>query len=258
MLNEWKEVYKYREFLKNSVSKDLRTRYKGSFLGFFWTFLNPLMMLVVYSVLFTIIVRMNIKDYPIYLFCTLLAWTFFQSTIQSSASVIVTSGNLLKKIYFPIEILPISVLLGGLINYLYSLIILIPALLIYGYYPNVYYLWLPLIILTQCLLMLGLSFAISALTVYFRDLEHMITIFLNALFYLTPVLFPLSMVPEKYQWLFQWNPMAVIVIAYRDIFYYGTMPNVISLLITTFLSLIVLVVAQLLFKKLKNRFVEEI
>jgi lipopolysaccharide transport system permease protein len=253
-----KEVYKYREFLKNSIYKDLKTRYKGSFFGFLWTFLNPFLMLVVYSVLFSIIVRMPVDNYPIFLFSTLLAWNFFQSVVQSNSSSIVSSGNLIKKIYFPHEIIPLSVVFGGLINYVYSFIILIPALVFFGYYPNLNYLWLPLVILIQTLLVLGVSLLVSSLNVFFRDLEHILTIFLNALFYLTPVLYPMSIIPNEYHWLFLWNPLSVLVNAYRDIFYYNQTPDMNSLYIVGVLSVFLLFISQRVFEKLKYSFIDEV
>lgn len=258
MLEEWKEIYRYREFLKNNVSKDLRTRYKGSFFGFLWTFFNPLLMLLVYSTLFSLIIKMPVDNYPIFLFCTLLSWNFFSSAVQSSSSIIVSSGNLIKKVYFPHEILPISVVSGGLINYLYGLIILIPALSVFGYYPNLNYLWLPIIIVIQFILTLALSFFVSAVTVYFRDLEHMLNIFLMALLYLTPVLYPQSMIPDKYQWLFNWNPMAILVTSYRQVFYYNESPNMFQLMILGGLAIILLLISHLYFMKVKGKFNEEI
>jgi lipopolysaccharide transport system permease protein len=258
MFNEWKEIYRYREFLKNNISKDLRTRYKGSFFGFLWTFLNPLLMLVVYSTLFSIIIKMPVQNYPIFLFCTLLSWNFLQSTIQSSSSIIVSSGNLIKKVYFPHEILPISVVTGGLINYLYGLIILIPALIIYGYYPNFNYFWLPLILLIQFILTLAIAFFVSALTVYFRDLEHMLTIFFSALLYLTPVLYPITMIPERFRWLFNWNPFAILMTSYRQVFYYNENPDFFLLLILGLISIVLLVLSQVYFMKMKGKFIEEI
>lgn len=258
MLHEWKEIYKYREFLKNNISKDLRTRYKGSFFGFLWTLLNPLLMLIVYSTLFSVIVKMPVDNYPIFLFCTLLSWNFFHSSIQSSSSVIINSGNLIKKVYFPHEILPISVVMGGLVNYLLGLIVLLPALIIYGYYPNINYIWLPVIIIIQFIFTLALSFFVSALTVFFRDIEHMLNIFLSALLYLTPVLYPISMIPKEYVWLFNWNPMAILVTSYRQVFYYNESPNLISLLIIGIVSILLLILSQQYFMRMKEKFIEEI
>lgn len=258
MINDWIDIYKYREFLKNSVSKDLRTRYRGSVFGFLWTFLNPLLMLVVYSVLFSIVVRMQVDNYPLFLFSTLLSWNFFSNSILSGSSIIVGSGNLIKKIYFPHEILPISIVMGGLVNYIYGLVILIPALCFYGYYPNIYYLYLPLILIIQVVLTLAITFLVSSLTVFFRDLEHMLVIIVNALFYLSGVLFPLSTVPEKARWLFYYNPVAMLMNSYRDVFYYNQMPDVFSLSMIGLFSVVLLIISQRIFARLKFRFIEEI
>ncbi|MDT3428097.1 ABC-2 type transport system permease protein [Paenibacillus forsythiae] len=258
MIKDWIDVFKYREFLKNSVSKDLRTRYRGSVFGFLWTFLNPLLMLVVYSILFSIVIKMQVDNYPLFLFSTLLSWNFFATSILSGSSIIVGSGNLIKKIYFPHEILPISIVMGGVVNYVYGLAILIPALCIYGYYPNINYVFLPVILIIQVILTLAVTFLVSSLTVFFRDLEHMLVIIVNALFYLSGVLFPLTTVPEEARWMFYYNPLATLMASYRDVFYYNKMPDMYTLLTIGLFSFLLLIIAQRIFAKLKLRFIEEI
>lgn len=131
MWHQIREVYFYREMLKNLVSKELRARYKGSVLGFLWTFFNPLLMLIVYSVVFSFIMRIETENYAMFLFVALLPWNFLSSSIMQGAASLVQNGSLIKKIYFPREILPLSIVIANLINYLLSLFILIPALIFF-------------------------------------------------------------------------------------------------------------------------------
>ncbi|MFE5324206.1 ABC transporter permease [Paenibacillus sp. NPDC056579] len=258
MISRVLEIYNYRQMLKSLVLTDLRTRYKGSVMGFLWTFLNPLLLLAIYSVVFSFIMRQNIENYPMFLFCAILPWTFFSSSIQSSAGIIMRNSNLVKKIYFPREILPLSVIIAGVINYLFGLVILIPSLLLTGVQINISLIAFPLILFIQTLLTLGIGLIVSAMNVYFRDLEHIIAIVLQAAFYITPIIFPISMVPEQFQALFSLNPMTEIIQAYRNIFYYGTMPDFMHLSLYLLYSIIVLVVGWIIFNKLQKSFAEEI
>lgn len=253
-----KEVYRYRQMLKSMVLTDLRTRYKGSVLGFLWTFINPLLMLVIYSFVFSAIMRMNIENYPMFLFVAILPWIFFQSTIQSSAGIIVRNSSLVKKIYFPREILPISVTVAGLINYLFGLIILIPALLIFGIPLTESLIFFPLVLLIQFFITLGISFIVAGLNVFFRDIEHILSIILQLTFYITPIIYPVTMVPERYQYIFVVNPLSSIFEAYRNIFFSGVFPDINLLLVYSLISLFILIFGWWIFHILQKKFAEEI
>ncbi|MBE1445676.1 ABC transporter permease [Paenibacillus sp. OAS669] len=258
MIRRLIEIYNYRQMLSSLVLTDLRTRYKGSVMGFLWTFLNPLLLLAIYSVVFSFIMRQNIENYPMFLFCAILPWTFFSSSIQSCSGIILRNSNLVKKIYFPREILPLSVIIAGVINYFFGLVILIPSLLLTGIHINISLIAFPLILFVQTLLVLGVSLIVSAMNVYFRDLEHIIAIVLQAAFYITPIIFPISMVPKEFQMYFLLNPMTEIIQAYRNIFYYGTMPDFAHLFLYLLYSFIVLVIGWAIFNKLQKSFAEEI
>lgn len=258
MLNTVLEIYQYREMLKNLVAKELRQRYKGSVLGFLWTFLNPLMMLVVYSVVFSVIMKVNLKHYPLFLFIGLLPWNFFSTSVLTSAGSIVQNANLIKKIYFPREVLPMSVALTGLMNFLLSFLILFPALFIFKTKISISIFVLPLIIIVQLIMVLGFTFLISSLNLYFRDLEHILSVFMTAWFYLTPIIFPLEMVPNKFLLLIKLNPVAHLILAYQDVLYYGVFPKWDSLAYVLLFSIILLISGMFTFGYLKRGFAEEI
>ncbi|MGI1690927.1 ABC transporter permease [Thermoanaerobacter uzonensis] len=253
-----KELYEYREMLFSMVKKDLRTRYRGSFLGFLWTFINPLLQLIVYSIVFSTIMRINIYNFAMFLFVALLPWIFFSTSITQSATIVIANSNLVKKIYFPRIILPISVALTGFINMIFGFVIVFVALFIFKFHLSASIVLLPVVMINELLFVIGLNIVFSALNVFFRDLEHILGIITMAWFYLTPIVFPINLVPEKYLKLFFLNPMTSIILPYRDILYYGLWPSKKSLLLVFLMSLCFDIFAFLLFDKLQKRFAEEI
>lgn len=252
------ELTNYRQMIKSMVLSDLRTRYKGSVLGFLWTFLNPLLMLLVYTIVFSTIMRFDMPNYTIYMFIGLLPWMNFSSSILGSASVIIRNSNLIKKIYFPHEVLPLSTVLGGIVNYLFGLIIMVAAIFISGMSMSVHAFYFPIILFLQFLLTYALTLLFSSLNVYFRDLEHILGAIVMAWFYFTPIIYPATMIPEKYQFIFNINPMKPIVESLQDIFYYHRSPVFGTLLQSLVYNLVLLVVSWVIFRKLSRRFAEEV
>lgn len=246
--------------LKNNVRKELRARYKGSVLGFFWTFLNPLLQLVVYSIVFSTVMKVKVPNYSytIFLFVGLVPWTFLQASVQQSTTIITTNSNLIKKIYFPRVILPLTVTLTNLVNMLLTFIIVFIALFVFGSHISIWYFLLPLIIIMETLFILALTLFISSLTVYFRDLEHIIGIILMAWIYLTPVIYPSEYIPSSVYKLFRMNPMFSIIESYRDVLLFGRQPDMLGLLYVLMLSIILLIAGYMVFDKLQRRFAEEI
>lgn len=251
-------LYNYRQMMYNLVKKDLRTRYKGSFLGFLWTFINPLLQLLVYTIVFSSIMEVNIENFSIYVFTGLIPWMFFATSIQLGATGIIANKDLVKKIYFPRLIIPISIVNASFMNMLFSMVIVFIALLFSGIGINQYILFLPIIMVLEYLLVLGMVFIFSALNVYFRDLEHILGIITMAWFYLTPIVYNTDMIPQEYLGLFFFNPMTNIVIAYRDILYYNKIPNFSTLGSIFIWSIVVIVIGYVVFQKLQKNFVEEL
>lgn len=257
-MNGLKELYNYREMLSNLVKKDLRTRYKGSVLGFLWTFVNPLLQLIVYTLVFSVIMRVNVDKFYIYLFIALIPWIFFTTAIQGSSSCIISNKDLIKKIYFPRIIIPISVVNSAFMNMLFSMVIVFIALLVSGIGLSKYIIFLLVIMLIEYLFTLGLSFLLSALTVYFRDLEHILGILIMGWFYATPIVYTIDMIPEKYLSIFNLNPMVQIMQVYRDILYYKQMPSFNGLGSVIIYSMIMITIGYIVFQKLQKGFAEEL
>ncbi len=254
-----KELYAYRQMIAGLVKKDLRGRYKGSVLGFLWTFINPLLQLLVYTMVFSVIMKNGIEKYYIYLFVALIPWIFFSTSITSGCSSIIQSKEMVKKIYFPREVLPIATVTSGFINMLYCFIVIFAVLLVARIGFNVYaILCLPIIMLVEYLLALGFTLIFSALTVYFRDLEYILGIITMAWMYLTPVLYSIDMVPEELKNILLMNPMSPIIIAYRDILYYRQVPQLETLASAFAVGIVSCVLGYLIFHKLQKNFAEEL
>lgn len=260
MFKDIVKIYEYREMLKSSVRKELRSRYKGSFLGFFWTFLNPLLTLIIFSIVFSTVMRITIPNYSyaLFLFVGLVPWMLLTGAVQQSTTAIIANGNLIKKIYFPRLILPLSVTITNLVNMLLTFIIVLVALLITRTPVTWLYLFLPLIILAQTLFVLSLSIILSSVTVYFRDLEHIISVLTTAWFYLTPVIYPVEYIPKEFLWGFNLNPMMPVINAYRDVLMFGRIPDMMGLLYVFVFSSILLTAGYFIFNCLQKRFAEEI
>ena len=240
------------------VKKDLRGRYKGSVLGFLWTFINPLMQLMVFTMVFSIILRSDIEKYYLFLFVALIPWNFFSNCLSGGARSVLNEQSMVTKIYFPREVLPISYVTSGFINMLYCFIVVFIVVLFSGIkiYPPALLCLIP-VMLIEYVMALGVTFFTSAVTVYFRDFEHIMGVIGMAWQYLTPVMYPMSWVPDKLLFIFNMNPMTHVILAYRDILYYGKVPDMSTLIRAVVFAFAILIVGSFTFKILKKRFAEE-
>ncbi len=245
-----KELWAYREMIISLVRKDLRGRYKGSVLGFMWTFINPLLQLVVYTIVFSTILQSEIDNFYLFLFVALVPWIFFSSALTTGATCIIGSKDMVNKIYFPREVLPISYVTSSFVNMLFSFVVIFFIILISGIGFNGKAL--------EYLLALGITMLTSALTVYFRDLEHILGIITMAWMYLTPIMYNVDIIPERLLPIFYLNPMTPVIIAYRQILYYREVPQIETLIHGFLLGLLFLIVGYFSFSWLQRKFAEEL
>lgn len=280
-----KEIWAYRQMIVGLVRRDLRGRYKGSVLGFLWTFINPLLQLLVYTLVFGVLFKSSTESFYLFLFVALIPWLFFSTSITSGCNAVLDQKGLVTKVTFPREILPIAHVTSAFINMLYCLIIVVAVALFASFVhfnsdgvlatfpplnqqgvsfnlaPLVLF---PLVLVIEYILCLGIVFFLSGITVYFRDLSHIMGIASMLWFYLTPVVYNLEEVivgHEKYKWLFFMNPMTDIVYIYRNIFYYGSWPTSETwfyLMVPALWAIVFLLVGFLTFQKAKKRFAEEL
>lgn len=224
------ELVGYRELIWNLVVKELKVRYKNSALGFFWTLLNPLLMMVVLTAVFTVMIPVtNVRQFPVFLLCGLLPWNFFAGSVMGGVHSIVNYADLIKKVYFPKEVLPLAMVLSNFVNFLLALLVLFAMLFVFRIGLTRYALLLPLVIATQLIFIIGLAFLLSTLNVFYRDTPMIMDVLLFAWFFLTPVFYPLEALPSSYsflgltvdvqRWVYILNPMASIIASYRLILY---------------------------------------
>ncbi|MDY3948902.1 MAG: ABC transporter permease [Bacilli bacterium] len=257
-MNVFKELYQYRELLKTNVKKDIRGKYKASFLGVLWSFINPLLQVLVYAIVFPYIMKVQTENYLIFLICGIIPWTWFTTCISGGASCITNNANLIKKVYFPREILPISIVTSGMINFLISCLIILIFVVGSGLGLSWHLVFLPLIVIVQYVISLALAFIVSAVNVYIRDTEYAVAFILNLAFYATPVLYSVDMFKGSWlAWIFKLNPMAHLINAYRDMFYVHQIPQLSNLLIWLVIGVVLLIIGYKIFKKLEKRFAEE-
>lgn len=259
MIKVMKELYEYREMIYSLIKKELRGKYKGSVLGFFWSLLIPLFQLVIYTVVFSVFMKSGIEKFYIFLFVALVPWLFFNSCIAGGATSIIQQKNLVEKIYFPRMVLPVSYSISYFINMLLSFIIVFLALFVSGIGIKLGLLWyLPVIMLIEFVMGIGGALLFSALTVFFRDLEYILNIITMAWMYLTPILYPMEQVPEELHQLLYLNPMTSVIIAYRDILYYQQAPEMRTLIYAIVWGIGLLIIGFVAFQKLQRNFVEEL
>lgn len=258
MIKRIKGIWEFKYLIYNLVLRDLKVKYKGSTLGFLWSLLNPLLMIVVYTVAFKFVLKIKVPNFPIFLFSALLPWTFLIATLSMGVTSITENSNLVKKVYFPREVLPLSIVMVNLFHFCLSFLVLIPALLFFKITPGFSFLFLVVIVFFQTLFVLGLTLLVSALNVYYKDVKHFLEVMLNLWFWLTPIIWPLNLVPEKLQDYVYLNPFTAFVQAYRDIILHNQLPKPLILTILVVTGILVFLLGALVFQKKQRRFAEEI
>jgi homopolymeric O-antigen transport system permease protein len=264
-----RELVRYRELILNLTVRELKVRYKNSVLGFFWALLNPLAMMLVFTLVFTVLVPAgNIEKYPVFLLCGLLPWNFFSGGVMASTSSVVANSNLVKKVYFPREVLPISSVLANLVNFLLALLVLFALLAVFRVRLSPYLWMLPIVILVQTCFLLGIALILSAADVFYRDTHMVMDVVMLAWFFLTPILYPIGILPRSYQvfgitldihrLMYILNPMASLIAAYRDLLYWGYRTRLDFFFRTTVTALAVLAFGYWLFSRYSSRFAEEV
>jgi len=215
-------------------------------------------MLLVYTIAFKYIIRIQVENFPLFFLCGFLPWTFLSLSLSMAVSSIKDNANLVKKVYFPREILPLSIILSNLVQFLLTFVILIPALLLFKVNLGFPLLFLPLIILFQLTFTLGLALILAALNVFFSDVRHLLEIFLQIWFWLTPIIYPVSFVPERFQSLYRLNPAVLFVERYRNALLYNKGLSLLNLLSLFLIGIIFLLLGQLIFSSYNRKFAEEI
>ncbi|MGQ0506054.1 MAG: ABC transporter permease [Myxococcaceae bacterium] len=253
MIRNLRELYQYRALVSSLTVRELKARYRASLLGFLWTFLNPTLHMLVYVLMFTVVLKQGMPNYPYFLFVGLLPWICFSTTLVAGTSTISDRRDLLTKVRFPAQVLPATVVAANLANYVLSLPLLVALGGAYGIWPTWHVVLFPVILGIQTLFTLALTYLLSALNVAFRDLQHIVATLVMLAFFLTPVLWPMT--PDK-AWIEYANPMAAIVLAYRSIFLDHALPPLRPLAAVGLFSLALLWLSALIFEHRREEFAE--
>jgi ABC-2 type transport system permease protein len=267
-----RDLLRYRELLINLVRKELRVKYKNSVLGFVWSMLNPALYLVIFWIVFTKFLPGNIPQFPIYLLSGLLAWNLWSGSLGGSVSSLIGNSNLVTKVYFPREILPLANIGANLMNFCFQFVVLLVALIVFRFPvgPEAFLL-VPYALAVELVLLVGVCLIVSVLNVYFRDVQHLLELVLLAWFWMTPIVYPVNVIQGKQPWLFRiylLNPMTAIVLAFQRGIYgfkegvsVGGAPlswYLMRLSVVAIAALIVLSIGWTIFRRLESRLAEEL
>lgn len=224
MLDSLRQLVRYRSLIQTLVTRDLKARYRGSVLGFFWSFVNPLLLLTIYNFVFTYLLenRGGPQPYAVFMFTALLPWTWFQSSINEATGSLISGGNLIKKVLFPAEVLPIVVILANMVHFLFGLPILVGFMAYYHVVPNWAELpWFFVVLLVQLIFTTALSLLLAALSVHFRDVKDLVSNLLTFWFFATPIIYWYADPRfDKYKFYFDLNPFSHLAISYQEILFF--------------------------------------
>jgi len=265
--NLLRKIYLQRGLIRSFVVRDLKARYVGSFMGFFWSVIHPIVLLVSYTFVFSVIFRIRplpdtgTTSFPLFLFCSILPWLFFQDTLQRSSTVLIDNANLVTKTIFPTEILPLSILLAGVVNHMIGFTILLCIILFTLGKISIYILLIPVYFLLLMVFTLGLAWFIASLNVFVRDASQVLSVVLTFWFWFTPIFYTFQQMEQmkQYAWLLflaRLNPLAHIVIAYRDCLLRMSLPDLKTLVVLALVSALVFTAGGLFFRNTKREFVD--
>jgi homopolymeric O-antigen transport system permease protein len=263
VLHSLRQLLRHRALIQSLVARELKARYRGSVLGVLWSFLNPLLLLLIYTFVFSVVMPggagRQIEHFPLFMFCGILPWTWFSSSLLESANVLVSGGALLRKVLFPAEVLPIVSVLAGLVHFALGLPILIAFMLYYRVPITIDVAWLPLIVFDQLLLTTGLALLVSSLTVHFRDLRDLLSNVLTLTFFATPIIYPLSQAPEWARPLLALNPFTHLAVSYQEVLFFpGPFTGWPRLLELAIVAAMICALGYFVFDRLRDTFAEEV
>lgn len=251
-------VFEYQELIKNLVISDLKTKYSSSVLGFAWTMLNPLLMMLVLYLVFNNVFRFGEEHFALYLLIGIMSWRFFANGTSVAMGSIVGKPSLVTKIFIPREILTFSAVTSALVSSLLEFIVLIPLLLLFGASLSFMILIFPVIHVLYFVLVYGVALALASLYVYFRDLSQIWEVVLQVGFFLSPIVYPLSLIPERYRFYYLLNPVTRLIEMYRDALLKGVLPQAADFGLVIAFGLVFYFAGSSLFRRLSRRFAEEV
>ena len=264
MFSNLAALIRYRGLIQSLVARELKARYRGSVLGFVWSFINPLLLLLIYSFVFTTVLpneTKGIQPYALFMFCGILPWTWFSSSLSDAAGSLIAGGNLIKKVLFPAEVLPLVSVLTNMVHFFLGLPILAGFLIFYQRLPDAWDLvWFPVAVLVQLIFTSALALVLAALAVHFRDIRDILANVLTLWFFATPIIYPwFQESVQRFRWLFNLNPFTHLAVSYQEIlFFYGPIGHWRWLLALGGLSILLFLAGYWLFDRLRDSFAEAV
>lgn len=251
------ELFRYRDLVGALVSRDLKVRYKRSAIGFLWTMLQPILMMLVLRTVFSALFQTKSAEVPvnyeIYALAGILFWNFFSQSIVASMNSLRLNARLLQKLPVPKAVFPVATVLSGLVNLVFALLPLLVLLVVIGHPVRPALLFLPVAILIVALFTLGAGLLLSPLAVFFSDVVELIGVLLTLLFYLTPVIYPKDIIPESFRWVVRYNPIRSILEVFRDPIYQGEIPPLSHLTVSVVIAVLALAVGAWMFRRSSDR-----
>jgi lipopolysaccharide transport system permease protein len=263
LLHSLRQLLRHRALVQSLVARELKARYRGSVLGVLWSFINPLLLLLIYTFVFTQVMpgarSAGIEHFSLFMFCGILPWTWFASSMLESANSLIAGGNLIRKVLFPAEVLPIVTVFAGLVHFCLGLPILAAFFLYYRVPVSPSDLiWLPLIVFDQLMLTLGLALLVSVLTVHFRDLRDLLANLLTLGFFVTPIVYPLSQAPEWAQPFLKLNPFTHLMVSYQEVLLPGPFTGSLRLVVFAGVATLIFALGYFIFDRLRDTLAEEV
>ncbi len=247
------ELLRYRDLVRALVVRDLKVRYRRSTIGFLWTMLQPMFTMLVLTLVFSKVFRFSLPHYPVYALAGIMFWNFFSQSVTTAMNSLRGNAQLLTKIPVPKAVFPLATVIAGVINLLFALVPLFAILLITGHPIRLAVLFLPVAILIAALFTLGAGLLLSPMAVFFYDTVEMVTVVLTLLMYMTPVFYPMDIVPAKYLWVVRYNPLRSVMEVFRDPIYFGKIPPLPHLAVALGVAAIALVVGIIAFRRSSDR-----
>ena len=257
MNNVITNIWNYRHLTIKLAISDFKIRYKNSVLGFLWSLIEPLLMLAVSYIVFSYFMKMNVEYYQLFLLAGIISWNMLARGTSMGLNCILGKSSLVSKIYFPREVLVVSSCITALLMTLLEFIVFGIFMIIFRVIPTMTIIYFPIILFIQFILVLGVSFGLASLNVYYRDIQYIWAVVLQAGFFATPILYPISIIPEKYVWIIKLNPMTHVIDIMRGSVIYSVVPVFRDMIFLIVSSLAILIVGYVIFLKLEPRFAEE-
>ena len=259
-MNHLVALIRYRDLLWLWAAREVRVRYKQSLLGIAWAILQPLALTVIFTLVFSQLARIDTQGvpYPIFAYTALVPWTFFATSLSFGTTSLVTNMNLVTKIYFPREVLPLASIGAALVDFLAASVVFVGMLIVFGVQPSLHALWIIPLLVIQIVLTMGVTLLGSATIVFFRDMRFVIPLIIQVWMYATPVIYPIELVPESLRLYYFLNPMAGIINGYRQVLLMGQAPEMTALLYSVIISCVLLMLGYTFFKRVEPLFADVI